>query len=286
MSAIRVVPRLERDLLGEGPLWSSRENALFWVDICGCAVQRLSLADDGVTRWSLPEMIGWVIERQDAPGFIAGLASGFAELSLEPVTITHIVDPEPQRPGNRLNDAKADTQGRIWAGSMPMAADRADGALYRFDVDRRVTQVDTGYTIANGPALSADENYLYHTDSALGCIYRFRLQADGTLANRTVFIRFESGWGVPDGMTIDRQGGLWVAHWGAGLISRFHEDGRLDRHIELPASQIASCAFAGADLDRMFVTSAAQGAEHEPHGGALFEVQTGMRGFAPNRFGG
>ena len=286
MSAIRVVARDRRDLLGEGPVWSARENALFWVDISGRALQRLSLVDATVTCWDVPEMIGWVIEREQAPGFIAGLESGFAELTLEPLQIVHIVDPEPQRPRNRLNDAKADRQGRIWAGSMPIAADRPEGALHRFDVDRRVTQVDAGYTIANGPAFSADEKYLYHADSALRRVYRFEVQPDATLAERIVFIEFESGWGLPDGMTVDCEGGLWVAHWGGGRVSRFRENGTLDRSIALPASQITSCAFAGRDLDRLFVTSAAQGAEHEPHAGALFEVDTGMHGIAPNRFGG
>lgn len=286
MSAVRVVRRAQRDQLGEGPVWSPQHNALFWVDILGCRVHRLSLEDEAVTTWNMPEMIGWIIERQHAPGFIAGFKSGFAELSLEPLRIAHIVDPEPQRPGNRLNDAKADRNGRIWAGSMPIDANRPDGALYRFDVDRRVTQVDTGYTIANGPALSPDEQFLYHTDSRAGRIYRFRLQPDGTLCDRIVFIRFEPEWGTPDGMTVDRDGGLWIAHWAGARISRFHDDGALDRSIGLPASQITSCAFAGPELDRLFVTSAAQGVEHEPYAGALFEVQPGVRGFAPNRYGG
>jgi xylono-1,5-lactonase len=286
MGDVRVIARAKPDLLGEGPLWSPRENALFWVDIVGRRLHRLMLSDEAITSWDMPEMIGWVIERETQPGFIAGFQSGFAELSLEPFGINAIVDPEPHRPRNRLNDAKADAHGRIWAGSMPIEADRPEGALYRFDVDRCFTQVDSGYTIANGPALSPDERFLYHTDSALKLIYRFRLQPDGTLSDRRPFIVFEPQWGKPDGMTVDRAGGLWVAHWGGSRVSRFHDDGRLDCSIFLPASQITSCAFAGADLDRMFVTSAAQGAEDEPHGGQLFEVQTLQRGFVPNRFKG
>ncbi|MGH8179011.1 MAG: SMP-30/gluconolactonase/LRE family protein [Steroidobacter sp.] len=283
---VRDVPRAGRDQLGEGPLWSQRANALFWTDITGRTVSRLSLEDGGVTRWVVPEMIGWIIEREHASGFIAGFQSGFAELELEPLRIAPIVDPEAHIPENRLNDAKADSRGRIWAGTMPIKADRPTGALYRFDSDRRVTKVDSNYTIANGPALSPDERWLYHTDSALRCVYRFRLHDDGALSERIEFIRFEQDWGVPDGMTVDAEGGLWIAHWGAGRISRFRDDGALDRFIELPASQITSCAFGGDALDRLFVTSAAQGVEHEEYGGALFEVHTGMHGFAPHRFGG
>ncbi|HKS57749.1 MAG TPA: SMP-30/gluconolactonase/LRE family protein [Steroidobacteraceae bacterium] len=284
--AVRIIERDRSDLLGEGPVWSAREGALLWVDILGRKVQRLSLDDETVTVWTLPEMIGWVIERASAPGFIAGFASGFAELTLEPLRIEPIVDPEPDRPQNRLNDAKADHCGRIWAGSMPVAANEPSGCLYCMDVDRAVTRVDSGYTVANGPALSPDGTILYHTDSARRVIYRFRLHEDGTLSDRAPFIEFESSWGQPDGMTVDRDGGLWVAHYGASCVSRFHDDGRRDRSIALPASQITSCTFAGEGLDRMFVTSAADGAEHEQHAGALFEVEPNAQGLAPHRFGG
>jgi len=251
----RVVARERRDLLGEGPLWSSRENALFWVDILAHKVNRLSLADETVASWTVPEMIGWLIEREHAPGFIAGMQSGFAELTLDPLRIVALVDPEPERPQNRLNDAKADRYGRIWAGSMPVAADEPVGVLY-------------------------------HTDSARGVIFRFRMDAQGALHERRTFIEFETSWGKPDGMTLDREGGLWVAHYGGARVSRFHDDGRLDRSIALPASQITSCTFAGAELERMFVTSAADGAGHEAHAGALFEVDAGVRGWAPHRFAG
>jgi xylono-1,5-lactonase len=282
----RVVARERRDLLGEGPLWSSREHALFWVDILAHKVNRLSLADETVASWTVPEMIGWLIEREHAPGFIAGMQSGFAELTLDPLHIVALVDPEPERPHNRLNDAKADRYGRIWAGSMPVAANEAGGALYRFDPDRTVTRVDAGYTIANGPAVSPDGSVLYHTDSGRGVIFRFRVDAQGALHERRSFIEFEASWGKPDGMTLDHEGGLWVAHYGGGRVSRFHDDGRLDRSIALPASHITSCTFAGAELERMFVTSAADGAEHEAHAGGLFEVDAGVRGWAPHRFAG
>jgi D-xylonolactonase len=284
--SVRAIARDRHDVLGEGPIWSAREQAVFWVDILGRKVQRLSLRDDAVACWDMPEMVGWVIEREHAPGFIAGFASGFVELTLEPTRIVPIVDPEPLRPANRLNDAKADCRGRIWAGSMPVAADEPSGALYRFDADRTVTRVDTGYTIANGPALSPDGTTLYHTDSARGVISRFRVDADGTLSERRAFIEFNASWGKPDGMTLDRDGGLWVAHYGGGRISRFHDDGRLDRSIALPASQITSCTFGGSDLDRMFVTSAADGIEHEEHAGALFEVEPQARGWPAHRFAG
>ena len=281
----RIIPRDRRDLLGEGPLWSPSGNALFWVDIIGKRLNRLGLADEAVTEWPMPEMIGWVIERRSAPGLIAGLRSGLARVDLDPLSVTHLVAPPDHPPHNRLNDAKADARGRIFAGSMPTAIDQPSGCLYRFDPDGSACTLDTGYTVANGPAISPDGRFMYHTDSVSGRIFRFDIDADGNLGPRTLFRQFNPAEGKPDGMTFDTDGGLWVALWGAGRIARVTPDGRIEQAIDLPASQISSCTFAGPGLDRMFVTSAAVDVD-EAHGGALFEVETGRKGLAPHCFGG
>lgn len=282
---MRIIPCARRDLLGEGPLWSDREKALYWVDIVGQRVSRLMLDGNRVDSWDIPEMIGWVIERRDAPGFVVGLRSGFAYLSLDPFRIDPIADPQPDLPGNRMNDAKADAAGRLWAGTMPLDGEAPTGGLYRLDPDGRVATMDRGYRIANGPAISPDGRWLIHTDSALRKLYRFALHVDGTLGPREDFLRFRDAWGTPDGMTFDAEGGLWIACWGGSQVARFAPDGVLDRVIRLPASQITSCTFAGEALDRMFVTSAAIGVD-EPEGGALFEVDPGCQGLAPMRFAG
>lgn len=287
MAGVRVVERGGVvDALGEGLLWSAREDAVYWTDILAPALNRLTMATGEVRRWDMPEMIGWVIERREGAGFIAGFKSGFAELTLDPVMITPILDPEPHLPQNRLNDAKADGWGRIWAGTMPVAIDEPSGGLHMLDADRIVTQVDSGYTVANGPAISPDGRWLYHTDTIAATIYRFALSEKG-VADREVFIRFDEAWGNPDGMTVDMDGGLWVACWGGSSVRRFTPEGALDRSITLPASQITNICFAGTALDRMFVTSAAVGLTDEPLAGALFEVEGhGARGLLPGQFDG
>lgn len=286
MATYRIIERKQRDQLGEGLYWSSREKAVYWTDIIGRQVHRLSLADEAVSSWTMPEMVGWVIEREREPGFIAGFQSGFVALELEPLAIKPIHNPHPDLPGNRLNDAKADKAGRIWAGSMHVEADRPTGAFYRFDPDMSVHRMDEGYIVANGPALSPDQKWIYHTDTGKGTIYRFPLREDGSLGARSDFIRFEDGWGLPDGMTVDAEGFLWVAHWGGARVSRFAPDGRLDRVIALPASQVTNVVFAGENLDRMFVTCAAVGQDDEPLAGSLFEIDPGVRGLPCGRFGG
>jgi sugar lactone lactonase YvrE len=285
MTLLRTVARDRRDVLGEGLLWSARGNAVFWVDILGKRLNRLSLAEDAVDSWTMPDVIGWVVEREDAPGFVAGVGRRFVRLSLDPVSVETIAAPEEEREGNRVNDAKADAQGRIWAGSMPFTCDRPSGSFYRLDPGGTATCVDAPYTIPNGPAIPPAGDFLLSTDTALDTIFRYPVHDDGSLGDRTPFVVFEPGWGHPDGMTFDAEGWLWVACWGGSCVARFTPDGRLDRRIALPASQITNCAFAGEKLDRMFVTSASDGVD-EPAGGCLFEVDPGCRGLAPHRYRG
>lgn len=284
MADVAIIDRDRADRLGEGPLWSAREHALYWVDILDRRINRLSLTDRSVTVFEQPDYAAWIIERARG-GFVAGIGLDIVRLDLPANRRVPIGSVDRGVAGNRLNDAKADHLGRIWAGTMPASCDRPSGAFYRIDPDGLIVHVDSPYTIANGPAIDPDGAFLLHTDTALGTIFRFAINDDGSLGPRTPFIVFEPGWGNPDGMTFDATGGLWVACWGASCVTRFDASGARERSIALPASQITSCAFAGPDLDRMFVTSAADGVEEE-HGGALFEVDPGCRGRLPNMYAG
>jgi len=283
---VRVISRDTRDILGEGPLWSPIRQTLLWVDIFAPAIRRLNLASGAVQSWEAPERIGWVVEREARDDLLVGLKSGFASLCLEPFGIERIGDPEPDRPDNRLNDAKVDASGRLWAGTMSDKGGEKTGALYRLDPDLRWSRHDEGYEITNGPTFSPDGRTIYHTDTAARTVFAFDLDPAGNLSNKRVFLRFDIAWGYPDGMTTDAQGGIWIAHWGGARISRFLPDGRLDRVIPLPTSNITSMVFAGDGLDRMFVTSASLGCESETHAGALFEVDAGVVGLPTRRFKG
>lgn len=280
----RVIERDLRDQLGEGALWCARDNALYWTDILAPALNRLSLEDGSIRRWAMPEPLGWIAERRQG-GFVAGLQSGFAWLSLDPVRIVPFGDPEPDLPHNRMNDGKADEAGNIWCGTMDVDAEGSRGSLYRLAPEGHWTRVDSGYIVTNGPAFSNCGRWFYHTDTGRGIVYRFERTEDG-LANRRPFIRFERGEGLPDGMTVDAEGGLWVAHWGGGRVSRFDPEGRVERAVHLPAKQVTNLAFGGADLDRLFVTSAATGVPPSKYDGALFEIHAGVRGMAPGIYTG
>ncbi|TWA66532.1 sugar lactone lactonase YvrE [Azospirillum brasilense] len=276
--------------LGEGPVWSPSRNALFAVDIHGSRLLRYTPADGRGRDWPLEEAACWLVERADGAGFVAGLLSRrLVGLTLDDDRLSmgpEMLRLEEDTPGNRLNDAMADTAGRLWVGSMDDAEREASGALYRIGPDGSTARVDGGYTVSNGPALSPDGRTLYHTDSPSRTIFAFTLAADGTLSGKRVHIRFGEEDGYPDGMTCDAEGHLWVAHWSGGRVSRFRPDGTLDRVVRLPVSNVTSCAFGGPRLDRLYITTAAQDAPAgEPLAGGLFVCTPGVTGLAAGRFG-
>jgi D-xylonolactonase len=289
-----VSPRLLQDAkaeLGEGPLWSARDRAIYWTDIKAGRLNRCRLGDGVTKSWDMPDMIGWAVERRDKPGFIVGLAHAIAEVTLEPFSIVRRCAIETDKPANRLNDAKVDPQGRIWFGTMHNPERESSGAFYRLDPDFSVHQVDTGYVVANGPAFSPDGAIVYHTDSFAREIYRFDVLPDGSLGDKRVFARFTEEEGYPDGMSTDCDGCLWVAHWAGWRVTRFHPDGTRDRVIPMPVSQVTSCTFGGDGLDRMFVTSARIGLTEaqlakEPLAGGLFEIDPGTIGLPTRQFAG
>jgi xylono-1,5-lactonase len=276
--------------LGEGTLYSVRENALYWVDIKRPAIHRLDLANANVVSIPMPDYVGWLVERIGG-GFVAGLRRGVAHLRFDPLTIEYIAHLEADKPSYRLNDGKAHPNGSVYFGTMDNDEREARGSLYRLYPDGRVVQLDTGYRVTNGPAFSIDGQRMYTPDSALGIVYRFDVSADGGIGNKREHIRFASGEGYPDGMTVDAEDCLWIAHFAGARVSRFTPDGVLIGSVALPTSNITNCAFAGRDLDRLFVTSASIGLDAEqrakqPLAGSLFEIKPGVRGLAPALFGG
>lgn len=273
--------------LGEGPLWVGEHGMLLFVDIERARLHAYRPGDGQRRSWDLSEACCWLVPRVDGDGFLAGLRSRIVHLRLDgdgPTVVEDWVRPEAHLPGNRFNDGKADAHGRVWAGTMDNAERAASGSLYRID-GRRVAAVDAPYGIANGPAFSPDGRTLYHTDTATRTIYAFDCGADGTLHGKRVHLRLQPDEGYPDGMCCDADGGLWVAHFGGGCVSRFDPAGRLQQRIALPASQVTSCAFGGPQLRDLYITTARRGRDDEPLAGALLRVRPGVAGLPPGRFG-
>lgn len=276
-------------LLGEGPLWVASEQALYWVDIKGRAIFRLT-NDGALQRWDTPVRVGSLSRRQGG-GFIAGTDHGLFAVDLDSGRFERLLDPEPDRPGNRFNDAKVDRSGRLWAGTMDDGEAQASGALYRFDALDRWARVDDDYRVTNGPAFSPDGAILYHNDSARQVTYAFDLDHRGEVSNRRVLARYSDGDGYPDGMTVDRDGHLWVAFWDGWCVRRLSPAGEVVETVPLPVARPTSCAFGGPGLGRLFVTSASIGLSAEeraaqPQAGGLFAMKAPVVGIAELPFAG
>jgi sugar lactone lactonase YvrE len=273
--------------LAEGPVWDARSSRLAWVDILAHRVHLTDVRTGTGDVIPVPLHVGAVVPRA-AGGFVAALQDGFWVVGDGP---PHRIAPISEaRPGLRFNDGKCDPSGRFWAGTM--AYDQTAGAacLYRLDPDGHVSLMLEDVTISNGLAWSHDGRTMYYIDTPTQRIDAFTfLPSTGEITDRQPAIHVPPEQGAPDGMTIDAEGGLWVALWGGGAVHRYL-DGRLDRVITLPVSQPTSCAFGGDGLDELYVTSAWDGLSSterhaQPLAGAVFRALPGVRGLPPAVFG-
>jgi sugar lactone lactonase YvrE len=271
--------------LGEGPIWDAARGDLIWVDIDLGLVHRRSpgRADETI---DVGQPVGCAVPRARG-GLALGLRDGFALLAAgggEPDIVASV---EANLHSTRMNDGACDSRGRFWAGTMSLTGDTRSGALYRLDPDLSVTRVLPGISISNGIGWSPDGSQLYHIDSPRRRVdlYEFDTAA-GSIIDRRAVIPIDATLGTPDGLTVDAEGGLWVALWGGGAVLRFSPEGVLDRRLEIPATNVTSCCFGDPDLGTLYITTAARGAAHEPLAGALFAYRPGVVGLPATPFAG
>lgn len=266
----------------EGPVWVARDAALWFVDIKRRKIYRYDPANGDRRTWDAPDQVGFVLPVAGG-GFVAGLKSGLARFDPADGSFRPMVDPEPDHPGNRLNDATVDGKGRLWFGTMDDSEVQPTGAIYRLAENGGCVVESPPCSITNGPAISPDGRTLYHNDTLMGHIYACTIAADGSLTDRRLLIAIDSTDGYPDGPSVDAEGCLWVglyAGWGA---RRYSPAGELLETVKFPVSAVTKLAFGGPDLRTVYATTAAkhvsaEALEKEPLAGDLFAFDVDVPG--------
>jgi sugar lactone lactonase YvrE len=280
-----------RDVTGECPLWSAAEAALYWIDIRRPAVWRLDPRTGAQASWVMPCEVGSIGLRARG-GLIVALRSGLHALDTRTGALSLLVDPEPDRPGNRLNDGKVDPAGRFWVGSVRDPDPQPVGRLYRIERDLSFRAVADGIAMPNALAFSRDGRRMYFADSFTRQIVVYDYdRAGGEIAGRRVFATVPEGQGLPDGATVDADDCLWNARIGGWGIDRYDPDGRLMQTIRLPTARPTSVGFGGPDLATLYVTTGtarldAAALAAQPLAGALLALDAGVRGLAEPAFAG
>ena len=267
----------------EGPVWSDRWGGLRWVDMLAGDV--LSMDADGTVRRTHVGRVAAALRPRRGGGAVVAVERGFtledADGALTPL------DPVWSDPGVRMNEGGCDPDGRFWCGSMAYDQTAGAAALYRLDPDGSVHTELEGVTVSNGLDWSPDGTLAYYDDTATHRVDVFDYDRDTGLTGRRPFVRLPED-GNPDGLTVDGEGGVWVALFGGGAVHRYTPAGVLDVVIEVPTPQVTACTFGGPRLDQLFVTTSREGMgpDDDPLAGSLFRADVGGPGRPVREFAG
>jgi sugar lactone lactonase YvrE len=276
------------DQLGEGPFWDEERAELLRVDVPRGLVHGWSPETGASWRRQVDGEVSAAIPRASGDGLL--LAAGHRLLLDDGEGgVRVLAQVEEDRAANRFNDCKCDPRGRLWAGTMSKERSPGAAALYRLAPGRELERVIAGTTISNGIAWSPSAELMYFIDSTTQRIDVLDFDAEsGAVSDRRPFAEIEPGDGLPDGMTVDAEGGVWVCLFGGGAVRRYGEDGTLEAHIGLPVTNPTSAVFGGPERRTLYVTSARHKLSEEqlaaePPAGAVLALKPGVRGLPGNR---
>jgi sugar lactone lactonase YvrE len=279
------------DELGEGVTWDSANQRIVSVDIMRGRVHLFDRVSGTLRTIEVGQPVGAAVPRRRG-GLMLAVRDGFAALDLQSGAMEFVAHVELDKPGQRMNDGSCDAAGRFWAGTMCMQERPGLGSLYRLDPDGSTHTMLTGVGISNGIDWNLDGTRMYYVDSLARRIDCFDFDVDaGTIAGRRPFAEIDPAEGFPDGLTVDADGGVWLALWNGSSLRRYLPDGTLDTILRLPVTHPTTCAFGGPALDELYITSATialSDAERsrQPLGGAVLRCRPGVSGRAAHAYGG
>ncbi|CAJ1087542.1 regucalcin [Xyrichtys novacula] len=287
MSSVKVESTVKAGaLLGEGPVWEESDQTLLFVDIGGQKIHRWSPATNQIQSLETSDMVSFAVPRKSG-GYVAGVGCSIVAVDWSTQAMTPLLELDSDKPNNQLNDGKVDPIGRLVAGTMgrevrPAELERKQGSLFSVDPDLKWTKHLSQVDISNGMDWSLDQRTFFYIDSLALSVDAFDYDiTTGQLGNRRVIYRMEKEEGLPDGMTLDAEGCLWVACYNGGRVINIDPaTGVRLRTVSLPATKTTSCCFGGPDFSDLYVTSASLGLsqsekESQVEAGNIFKV-TGL----------
>jgi len=281
-----------QDEVGETPIWIPEEHAIYWIDMEGNAVHRYDPATGERADWALDAAVT-ALGRRASGGWILATKTGLMFWNQETNTTEFIADPTAAREAIRFNDIAVDRQGRLLAGTANVQEyDAPDGVIYRLDPDLSLHQIDDGYAVSNGIGFSPDGRTLYVSDSFGNKIVVMDYDTEtGTASNRRTFADVPSEEGLPDGLIVDADGFIWNAHWAGSRITRYDPDGKIERRIPMPATNVTCLGFGGAEMNELYITTAwffmtEEQRQAEPQAGDVFRIKTDVTGLVEPEFAG
>ncbi len=282
-------------VIGEGICWDETDSMLYWIDLLANKIFSYDLDTNTLKILDVGQNTGCIAVREKG-GLIAGLQHGIYFVDMDTGEMTLAASPESDKPGNRFNDGECDCMGRFFAGTMSKALDSGagdntpQGTLYRMDPDGSVKKVLGDVTISNGIGYSPDNTVMYYIDSPTRRVDAFDYdKKTGAICNRRSVVDVPEALGMPDGLTVDAEGMLWVGMWGGGAVIRFDPaDGKMLEKIELPAPFVTTMVFGGRDMDEMFVNTAKLNTDLNkyPEAGGVFRIKMDVKGQYTYKFRG
>ena len=275
-------------ILGEGTLWVKEHNSIYFVDIKKKSFFSLNIKNNKKKKYKVNKEIGFLAHIKNNI-FILGLQGELRIQNIKTKKIIKSILIEQDIKLNRINDGKTDPKGNLWFGTMDNLERKIEkGSLYKLDKNLNLIRVDKDYRITNGPAF-LDEYNFYHTDSPKKSIYKIKINKMNKIVSKKIFKKFLPKDGSPDGMTLDKNKNLWVAHFHGACVSVFNKKAKLIHKIDLPAKNITNCTFGGKNNKEVFITSATKGMNRADlqkfkFSGSLFSVKSNINGMLQKKF--
>lgn len=274
--------------LGEAPLWSEKNQLLYWTDIHGKLIHAFDPIAKCETNYSMPDLVTAVALQNG--GLLLALSKQIACLDLQTGQIKVLHEAEKNVSGIRFNDGKCDCKGRFWVGTInTIKPTDSNCTLYSYDGEQ-LRPMLRDIVFSNGLAWSPDSHVFFHVETFKKAIFAYDFDAEtGSLTGKRLFVSLEENGGLPDGITVDEEGGVWCAHYGKGQVVRYDKKGKVSDVIRLPVPNVTNCAFGGKDFDMLYITTAQENLssvqlKKYPHSGSLFAIRVSYKGVPETPF--